>query len=54
MKKTYIQPVLEVVKLKNSMELLAGSQTLGVGSGTLSADEALGRDFDFNFDEEEY
>ena len=44
MKKTYIQPVLGVIKLNNSMELLAGSQTLGVGSGTLSADQALGRE----------
>ncbi len=51
MKKQYIQPALEVVKLKYSTQLMA--ESLGVGSGTLSADEALGREYDFD-DEEEY
>ena len=50
MKKTYINPSLEVVKLKNSVALLAGSETMTIG-GTTSTVE--GRSFDFDFDDEE-
>ena len=43
MKKTYIQPQLEVIKMKYATTLMAGSGTLGVGSGTMDAGNALGR-----------
>lgn len=40
MKKTYIKPAFQAIELKARGALLAGS-ALGVGSGTLNADEAL-------------
>lgn len=52
MKKQYIQPTLEVVKMKYSTQLMA--ESLGVGYGTLSAEDALGREYDFDDEEEEY
>ncbi len=55
MKKTYIQPVSEVIEMKYKTMLMAGSD-LGVASGTLDADQSLSRGFDFSedydFDEE--
>lgn len=51
MKKTYIQPALEAIEMKYTTTLMAGSD-LGIGEGTLNATSALGRDFDFEDDED--
>ena len=48
MKKTYINPEIEVVTVK-SQQLLAGS--LGRGEGSLNASQADARDFDFDDEE---
>ncbi len=57
MKKTYINPALEVVVLKFNNSLLAGSPGVengdGLGNSYNSGDVTYGRDFDFD-DEEEY
>ena len=45
MKKTYTTPAMEIIKIK-AQQLLAGSQNLGMGSGTQSPDDAEGRYFD--------
>ena len=56
MKKTYINPTLEVVVLKFNNSLLAGSPGTKtddtLGNEYNSSDVTYGRDFDF--DEEEY
>ncbi len=56
MKKTYINPALEVVVLKFNNSLLAGSPGVengdGLGNSYNSGDVTYGRDFDF--DDEEY
>lgn len=52
MKKTYMNPTLEVVVLKINNSLLAGSLPKGTDEITDEAD-VLGRDFDFD-DEDEY
>ena len=49
MKKTYIQPSIEAIEMKYSTTLMAGSE-LGIGEGTMSASEALGRDSDLDDD----
>ncbi len=46
MKKTYINPTLEVVKLNTNGQLLTGSNTLGIGADG-SANDAESREFDF-------
>jgi hypothetical protein len=46
MKKTYIQPALEAIEMKYNTTLMAGSDTLGLGDGTLDAGNALGREGD--------
>ena len=48
MKKTYINPEIEVVTVK-SQQLLAGS--LGRGEGSLNPSQADARDFDFDDEE---
>ncbi len=49
MKKTYIQPTLQAIEMKYTTTLLSGSETLGVGSGTKSAGDALGHDDDYDW-----
>ncbi len=51
MKKTYFKPAIKVRALKQRQMLLASS-TLGVGSGTKNANEALSRDFYFEDEED--
>ena len=56
MKKTYINPVLNVVKLNISNSLLAGSGGMGDEQGTpgnkfTNTDVSYGRGFDFEGDE---
>ena len=50
MKKTYMNPTLEVVVLKINNSLLAGSLPKGTDEIT-DEDDVLGRDFDFDDDE---
>lgn len=62
MKKTYINPVMDVIEIKTSHQLLAGSLERGFNPGTIDAVEADARnfdlgddpdeDFDYDFDEE--
>ena len=53
MKKTYMNPTLEVVVLKFNNSLLAGSPGPDVVNGSTSNEaDLLGRDLDF--DDEEY
>ena len=52
MKKTYINPAMVIVKLRARQQMLTGSATLGLGADG-SANEAEGRYFDFDFDDEE-
>ena len=47
MKKQYIQPALDVVCVKYNSLLMA---SLGVASGTLNANDALGHENDDDFD----
>ena len=49
MKKQYIQPELEAIDIKVNTILCA---SLGVADTTLDADEALGREFELDFEEE--
>ena len=54
MKKDYIKPAFQVIEMKSRMALLVGSErSLGVGSGTKSAEEALSRGGFFDEDEGE-
>ena len=48
MKKTYSKPTATVVQMNYNTSLLAGSETMDVGSGTKSAGDALGRGYDFD------
>ena len=41
MKKQYIQPVLVTIEMTYATALMAGSGSLGVGSGTINAGYAL-------------
>ena len=50
MKKTYIQPNIEVVKI-TAMQLLAGSDPQLSGEFNPGSDPILSRDSDFSFDE---
>lgn len=45
MKKTYINPTLEVVNINTGVQLLAGSAQIPGGGST---DQNLARDFDFD------
>lgn len=53
MKKQYIQPQMVAIEMKYTTTLMSGSGTLGVGTGTMSADDALSRRGNFFDDEEE-
>lgn len=52
MKKTYIQPTLQAIEMKYTTTLMSSSNTLGIGSGTLDAEDALGRGDEW--DEDDY
>ena len=45
MKKQYIQPTIEVIEMNYVSPLMAGS-ALGIGDGTLDADDALSPEMD--------
>ena len=47
MKKTYINPVMKIVKIHARQQMLSNSTTLGLGAAG-SADNAEGRYFDFD------
>lgn len=49
MKKTYIKPIIEVIELIMKTNVL-----ITVSSSTQSNEEALGRESDFDFEDEEY
>ena len=53
MKKQYTQPQQKIIVMKYTTTLMSGSNTLGVGSGTKSATEALSREFDYGDDFDE-
>ena len=46
MKKTYIIPTLDVVEMKNTQPLMAGSEVINLGDPG-SASDAESREFDF-------
>ncbi len=48
MKKTYINPVMNVVKIETQMMLAASKTTLGFGEGTKSGGAACGREDDWD------
>ena len=50
MKKTYINPNMEVVKLQMHQHLLDGSLTVTFGSGTKTGGDACGHENDDDFD----
>ncbi len=50
MKKTYINPVMNVVKIETQMMLAASKTTLGFGSGTQDGGAACSREFE-DFDD---
>ena len=52
MKRIYIKPVVEAVAIHTSSLICTSS--IEMSSESQSNDAALGRDFDFNLDEEEY
>lgn len=47
MKKTYINPTIEVIVLKNQQSLLAGSVQAPFGDGTLGGGNAAAPEYDF-------
>jgi len=51
MKKTYMNPSLEVVKIA-TQQMLAASVDAAI-NGQQSNEAALGRDYDFDFDDED-
>ena len=53
MKKTYINPAIEVVKLKMNCQILAGSLDKYTEEVTSEGD-VLSRSFDFDDDEEDW
>ena len=57
MKKTYINPSMEVVKLQMHQQMLAGSPLQDSTPAEVNGDgnyNSLGRDFDFDDFEDEY
>lgn len=55
MKKTYSKPTVTVVQMNYNTSLLAGSeQSMGVGSGTKSAGDALSPGYDFDSEYEQF
>lgn len=51
MKKTYINPVIEIIKLTSQQQMLTGS-TLSIDPSVVitNEDDLLSRESDFNFD----
>ena len=49
MKKTYINPTIEVIVLKNQQSLLAGSVQAPFGDGTLGGGNAAAPEFEVEF-----
>ena len=57
MKKTYINPTMEVVKLQMHQQMLAGSPIQSSDSADVTGDgnyNSLGREYDFDDFEDEY
>ena len=52
MKKQYINPTMEVIKL-HTQQVLAASK-VGIGSGTKNPDVADAREYDVYWDDEEW
>jgi len=52
MKKTYINPAMEVINI-HAQQLLAGSITVAMGEGKVNAADAGGRYDDFDWEDEE-
>ena len=52
MKKTYINPNIEVVELQMTQHLLDGSITVNMGSTPTAASESDARSFDFDDEED--
>ena len=50
MKKTYINPNMEVIKIASQVQMLAGSDTRGFGDDVHTAAGAESRSFDFDED----
>lgn len=51
MKKTYINPVMNIVKIESQQQIMAGStQSMGIGSGTKDGGAACGREYDWDED----
>ena len=53
MKKSYINPSMEIVKIQTQQMLAVSTQNVEFGEGTMSGGNACSRDFDFD-DEEEW
>lgn len=53
MKKSYINPSMEIVKIQTQQMLAVSTQNFEFGTGTKGGAEACSRDFDFD-DEEEW
>ena len=51
MKKTYINPSMEIVKIQMNQHLLDGSPVVTM-SGKNAENAGMGREFDFDFDED--
>ena len=51
MKKEYMIPTIEVIKLQAMNQMLAGSPVLGDEYNSVSDGDPLGREDDFNFSE---
>ena len=52
MKKTYKNPTMVVVKIQARQQMMTLSTNAAI-KGSQSNEDALGRDFDFDFDDEE-
>ena len=50
MKKTYINPNIEVVKIGTQQMLATSTKTVTFGSGNKSGGDACGHEFDDDFD----
>ena len=49
MKKTYINPTLEIVKMNMHQQMLSGSKEAAIQSSTQDNSAALGHDDDFDW-----
>ena len=50
MKKTYINPEMEIVEIKMQQHMLAGSVTIDTSAEPIDPSTADGREFDYEFD----